>query len=432
MESPREKQIIGLREVFQEFDKQGIQYCILRNYEFLLGDPMSVESVDTVISCNDIQKVDSILHSLKFTKRTQQFSRAHKAYFKFIGTERISFDIQVDGIHWNDMAYLDEEVLSRRVKVQDFYVLSDNDSFIMFLAHSILGKRRFKNKYQRLLSELFLRIDQKIVLQGLSGIFSTNYAQNLLQRVRKKTLPSTPFYNYITLFLLNKPRRILTLGSLSFRWLWQRKNPFKLSPLISVVGPDGAGKSTAVLALSSFLEKNGRKTKTVYSGRGRDNILPIRTLGRKYKSREKKQDVKKKIKQISLKRKLLYTLMAPTYALDLYLRYLTQMLPSRIKGEIVLTDRYGTDIILMKHVPFWFKKFFYSLFPNPTFSIYLYNDSLTLHERRPEEPIEELERQMEIFTKLSYSLTRKTTNELEDHTFLIKKASTTLEKNWYY
>ena len=35
MESPREKQIIGLREVFQEFDKQGIQYCIIRNYEFL-------------------------------------------------------------------------------------------------------------------------------------------------------------------------------------------------------------------------------------------------------------------------------------------------------------------------------------------------------------------------------------------------------------
>ena len=61
------------------------------------------------------------------------------------------FDIQVGGIHWNDMPYLGEEVLNNRVKKSYFYVPSDNDTFVMLLTHSILGKRYFKPKYKKIL-----------------------------------------------------------------------------------------------------------------------------------------------------------------------------------------------------------------------------------------------------------------------------------------
>ena len=65
----------------------------------------------------------------------------------------------------------------------------------------------------------------------------------------------------------------------------------------------------------------------------------------------------------------------------------------------------------MRNVPFFFKRIFLSLFPKPTISIYLHNDAEILHQRRPEEPIIELNRQMNIFDQFNYSLTLKTNDK---------------------
>ena len=123
--------------------------------------------------------------------------------------------------------------------------------------------------------------------------------------------------------------------------------------------------------------------------------------------------------------------MAPIYTLDLLLRYYLKMLPKRLKGNIVLTDRYGSDIILMKNVPFWYKKFLYSLFPKPTISIFMYNTPQILYARRPEETLSDLAGQMNIFTKFKYTLSVKSTN-LEQDTKRIKNfVFTKLLQKWY-
>ena len=54
----------------------------------------------------------------------------------------------------------------------------------------------------------------------------------------------------------------------------------------------------------------------------------------------------------------------------------------------------------MKHVPLGLKRFFFHLFPRPTITFYLHNSAAILHERRPEESIEELERQMNLFEQM--------------------------------
>ena len=73
-----------------------------------------------------------------------------------------------------------------------------------------------------------------------------------------------------------------------FRWLkW--KKLFVAYPLISVVGPDGSGKSSLTKNIISFLKKHGYSATLVYNGRGRDHILPMTKLGFAYKIREKKK-----------------------------------------------------------------------------------------------------------------------------------------------
>ena len=133
----------------------------------------------------------------------------------------------------------------------------------------------------------------------------------------------------------------------------------------------------------------------------------------------------------NFKRRLLYTCAAPVFTLDLLLRYLFYILPLRMKKRIVLTDRYCSDIILMKNVPYGFKKVLLSLFPKPTASIFLYNSPEVLHQRRPEEPVSELARQMDIFDKQNFSLSIKTSNKEADRKRIKKYVLNKLTYNWF-
>src|SRR3989344_5878993 len=408
-----------LKSVLQQLSAQSINYCILRNYEFLLGSSDPIESLDVAVSKDSWPKLDSLLCNLGFTRRKQQFSLRHKAYFRFIGKQHVSFDVQVGGVYWNDLLYLDEKIIRHRVKKDYFYVPSENDTFVLLLTHSILGKRRFKPKYQQILR--LSKVDKGYVITNLSKIFNPKIAEQLFEKVQQNKFEEIPIRKLVAYFILKKPQNSFILSALFCRWVWQRKNRFRLSPLISVLGPDGAGKSTLVDTLTTYLQQTGRKTAVVYMGRGRGHVLPITKLGQKYKRKEKQDNptptlekisLKRSLKnsnfgkyiiclmpklrlfqilfrslrinnlimQTSLKKRLTYTLYSPVFTLDLLLRYYLKILPSRFQKKIVLTDRYCSDIILMKNVPLWLKKLLLSLFPRPTLTLFLYNTPEILHQ----------------------------------------------------
>ena len=410
------------------FNKASIKYCLLRNYEFLFNYSLNAESLDASISKESMSKAHEILIFQGFSERKQQFSLCHRSYFKIVELDKISFDIQIGGVYWNDLLYLTEEIFQRRIAKDNVFVLSNNDLVLMLITHSILGKRYFKSKYQRIINNQFC--DENDVYVSLAKLFNKSIAARLMQLRRENLLPIINPYYPLIVFLVKKPSRLITIGKLSVRWIRQRKNIFRLAPLVSIVGPDGAGKSSLTNYLYWFLQSKGRKSVVVYAGRGRNHLLPITALGRKYKRAEKHKE-NSVSNTYYFKKKVIYTISSIIFTLDLFLLYFITILPQRLAGNIVLTDRYCTDIVLMKYVPFSIKRIYLFLFPRPSLSIYLYNNVEILHQRRLEESVEELKRQMEIFEKFSYDLKLETNAQEENQEKIAAFVFRYLLRNWH-
>lgn len=432
-----------IKETLTELDRQGIRYCILRNYEFLLEKrttlSKSEKSIDLVIPKSEYPAFHKLMVQQGFTRRKKlSYSLKHVPYFRFQGVEAISFDVQIGGVHWNDMCYLDEKhLITNRVQKSFFYVPSDNDAFVMLLVHSILGKRYFKPEYQKTVSSLVHTVDAKYVTERLAEIFSRKQAGKLYRLARegkfKEIVEKRHFL--ITLFIGRSISHLATFLPLLLRYVKHEKKIGTATPLISIIGPDGAGKSTLVEALAQHLREQNKRVFVAYTGRGRNHILPMGRIGRAYKGKERKKDrIIKPTSSARTYRKVLYTLAAPVFTLDLLLRYLLIIGPQRRAKHIIITDRYGSDIFLMEHVPLLFRKFLLRLFPKPTMTFYLYNSPEILHQRRPEESIPGLEQQLRLFQALEGYLKPikiKTDDEKATSQKVIQEVMAHLFHNWF-
>src|SRR3989344_4139100 len=182
------------KKIFSAFDQQAIRYCVLRNFEFLYDSNFFWEGLDTVIAKDDYEKTRSILLQQGFSQRKPQFSLQHKAFFKLVNGVKVSFDIQVGGVYWNDLRYMGESIIANRIRKDFFYVPSDNDTFLMLLVHSILGKRGFKPKYQQIISSLLEqgRVDENKILQDLSELFTKRMAKKIVSLAKAKQFEKIP------------------------------------------------------------------------------------------------------------------------------------------------------------------------------------------------------------------------------------------------
>ncbi len=421
-----------LQTLLEEWNHQQIRYALIRNYEFLLDahEPPGFD-LDIVVAEEDYLRIESVLISHGFIKYPQQFSLRHQGFGKYFpqSQKKIGLDIQVGGIHWNDIPYLAaEQVLPRRVFREFFYTLSEEDELVMYICHSLLGKRYFKEKYKQKITEL-LQKDTNIVnvQKNLTTIFNQPISQRLITAIQLGDFSALEkkSYRYATYYVIKNKKNIFQFIKLSVRWFWQ-KGLLRNYPLISFIGPDGSGKTWNAEQLRRVLVENNRNAVVIYTGRGKGNILPIKKIAGIYKRTEEKTTDKKN--------KLVYILAAPVYTIDLLFRYFFRIVPKRMEKKIVITDRYGSDVLLMKHVPLWFKKVLFSLFPKPTLAFYLYNDPEVLYERRKQQSPEELQRQMELFghlVKKFQALPIKTNDPEQDSQMIAQRTFTYLFQNRY-
>jgi len=374
------------KEVLQKWNNAHIRYCVLRNYTHLLIGYGHAYDLDISIHHEDYKEAETILLDHGFLKKTKQFDHAHQGYVYITkDMQKIGFDIQKGGVYWNNMRYLDQHMFKQRKKQGSIFTLSDTDAYVMYLCHSILGKRYMKAEYKKAIEKL--TIHKQKVIPILSEIFSPSWARWLIQKVTEKKWEDIlgKKYRLIFCFIMKKGRG-MKLFPLFFRWLYEKK--IRSYPILACIGPDGSGKTTITREIRKVLRKRNIPVEIIYFGRGKKNILPVKKAGSIFKKREQHTNI--------FLKKCIYSAAAPVYTIDLMLRYIS--IARKRRTRIVLTDRYGTDILIIPYTPLWLKKFFFNLFPTPSIALYLHAHPEDLYKRKQQQSPKELARQMKLFT----------------------------------
>lgn len=400
------------RNILIKLTKAQIDYVLIRNFDCLVKNkPYTEKDVDILILKKDCSRMIGLMQKEGFKKLMICPSAGHIGFVKYIDGNFLSFHYHVGGVAGSNIPYLDaESLLNRKQQKNQINITSDEDIFLAILFHSVLDGIKIKPKYKKELNKLIVNnLDGRYIENTLMTRFTPQITKKILLylqqndyfRIEKIISRIQRNYKYGTWL------RILKLmKSTLFKAIWGAWRITKNAPLVSFIGMDGTGKTTMTRMLKAKLDRSLITNTVIYTGRGRNNILPIQFFAKPFVSKTNETEKKSRQNKLSLQEnitlltKVMRTLSAPVFAFDLFLRYWLVIWLKRKTKQIVITDRYSTDILLMKNVPALAKKVLYLFFPKPTPTIYLYNDPKILHKRKPDHSLQDLYRQKKIFARI--------------------------------
>lgn len=407
------KLTLDAQNILDKLNQAQIDYILIRNFDCLIRNkPYNEKDVDVLISRKDCSKLTELMQTEGFKKLMICPSAGHIGFAKYIDGKFLSFHYHVGGVAGSNIPYLDAEpLLNRKHQKNRINIVSDEDRFLVVLLHSVLDgtkiKPRYKNELDKLLNHnldwtyientLNSKLNPAIAPKLLLYLQQNNYAR--IEQIIPRIQNDFKYGNYTKVIQLIKSNII--------KLIWGIWRLTQNAPLVSFIGMDGTGKTTMTNLLKKKLDRSLITNELVYTGRGKNNILPIQFFAKPFVNKTDKVETISKKNKLSIHEnthlftKIMRTLSAPLFALDLFLRYWIVIWPKRKTKQIVLTDRYSTDILLMKNVPALVKKILYLFFLKPTLIIYLYNHPNILHKRKPDHPIQDLYRQQKIFAQIN-------------------------------
>ena len=411
---------IFLTDLFKLLNGEGIDYCVLRNYETL---PKEIRGTD-------IDLLVSPAHKVRFWELTKK--AAEQNAFQLLQVYEKSFHIN----HYKFYNQLSGEVI--RLDVMDKVGAL---CFEFFSAHEILNEKQFNGA---LFTPKLEHEVSTVLLQNwfsLRGKLKTKYYESirLLSNVEKQNFYEILDNKVGTTYSKLLPDKLLSDldGINSFlkksrgkvMLSYYLRNPFEtfvnsiyllkitikrlLFPpglFVVLAGPDGSGKSTIINKVAALLDK-------VYPSISIEHLHP--------KLLPRLQDIKKKIisqkvegfknsewEMRNQKKSFLKSLITVTYyTLNYILGYFLIIFPKLVKGELVLYDRYCYDFLIDPKskgimLPEFIVKIFLFFIPKPNKGIFLYVDPSKLINRKNEIPIEEVEVQIKRFRALVHNDSR--------------------------
>ncbi len=146
------------KEILEKLNKERVEYLILRNYR----DFKNEKDVDIVISKKDKLKVNKIAGKFGLKKG---IDFGHYLSYK---NEFVWLDIRIGGIVYRGFLFENfDRVFSRKKKFGEVYVLSDEDSLVHLVLHSIIDKKFYKEKYIREIEKLIKSVGEKKLIEIL-------------------------------------------------------------------------------------------------------------------------------------------------------------------------------------------------------------------------------------------------------------------------
>src|SRR5712691_12957988 len=388
-----------LLSVFELFDRSGIPYCVLHGYE---SYPQRVKSdVDCVIDPRVTPaQIFALLHR-NSASLGAEVVRCRGYYFVLAGrnndgshcflTLDLGVDCELDGLPF----YTASEVLEGRRRHHQFWIPAAHMEFGCFLARSV-AKGNLDEGRARKLSSLYRQDAARCKIQVarfwgtqssaliLSAARSGDWRQvsqrlsRLRAELRRRVIVRAP-----KRFIGHKVRGFVNRMSR----LWR---PDGLS--VVLLGPDGAGKSSLIEALSGRVV--GAFSRSACWG-----FAP--PLHRLLNRRRYPTDQPHALPS----RSLLTSLVRAAYWLLYYTFGYVTLHAALARSTLVLNDRHFVDILVdAKRYryggPQWLLRLIWRVIPKPDLVVLLDAPAETLQSRKQEVPFDETARQRRAYLSL--------------------------------
>ncbi|MHB9073697.1 MAG: nucleoside/nucleotide kinase family protein [Desulfobaccales bacterium] len=399
-----------LNELFRRLEHNKITYGVLKHFDQLPDRPS--RDVDIWVMKDHFQEYIRIMFGVAQAQGWQFLARfllpgyLNAGGYFFIKNHGENHICELDALpffHWRGISYLDESILPKHIRTHKngFKVVSPGiEAAAMIFRGGMMGviKETDREKIVECLND-----DPYSFLEALQRPFGRQCAEMIMEAALARK------WDFLEQNMRSFRRTIVKRALLSHpasqmrQWLKYLGGKVKahLHPshgfFLVLVGPDGVGKSTiAKLLIESEFAKKAFLDRVFYYRRFQIPWL------KKIVQRGKQLDVAMFATEINNDGMVdqLPPLKAAIYSMFLALEYfLGHYYVQRLKpnGGLMVFDRYFYDYLVFQDFlccPRWLLKFLAQIVPRPDATIYLENDARTIHSRKLEWPLEEIERQV--------------------------------------
>ena len=408
-----------LAALFQSLNREGIKYCVLRDYE---GLPQEFRSdIDFLVNAEDRLVFQSILTEITTQRgwHLVKHVRKYALWFFYFTPARPGgegrFILHVDlfyTIAWKGFAYLQAQDITReRMSYKTFYIPRPCHEAAVLLLKDLLHVGCVRPKYRARIQSL-IQQDADGLRSCLEPDFGRNLAHFLAEaamqgkwdqiEARRRVLQWAMVWRAFT-------RAPMAQMVETWRWAWGHlRQPFSHSAgvFIVVLGSDGCGKTTVIYELMALLEKLFTRLRRLAFN---FNTVP-HILGDLRDWRQKRRRKVHASPDLIIREGPRLTPF-PIWRALAHLAYHTVgfllgyvlLFVAGWRGELIIVERYFYDYFVQPSyacIPRWLLKAILRLFPKPDAVIYLHGDPQLVHDRKPELPVNEIKRQQAIFTNL--------------------------------
>lgn len=379
-----------LTQFFNELNSKSIHYCVLRNYQSL---PESTDGSDLDILINKKDKN-------KFMHLFDTFIKANKLNLVSVINDKqcpkycisneywgIQIDVFKGSVHFGKRELINSAILFKNTQdYQGVLVLHPKVGALLAFLKELLNNKKCDQKY---IEDLKLQFHNQKIEEELLEQFRPEFSQYLNQHLNH----------------LNDGHQSALYQIAKAEFKRSRLSGFKNKIgrffhkpgyTISFLGTDGSGKSTIIDNIRPLL--NEAFHKKVYYEHMRPNRFPsiARLMGRKEEFSGPVTNPHDSEPSGLIGSFLRWSY----YMLDYTLGYYIKIYPKKaIRSCVWIFDRYYYDYLIDPkrgriNLPQWILKLGQFIIPEPDIIVCLGADAETIHNRKPELPLKEVERQV--------------------------------------
>lgn len=379
---------------FNQLNAENLQYAVLRNYENL---PTSCggSDLDLWVAKKDAIRVKKILQHISVNTQCPLVSILQDVQcpkYCFQGTE---FGVQIDlfiGVIpcLNDILFTEQEIQNHLTKYNEIAIIDDNFAALIALLKEVLNNGKVADKYIDPILNSNVYTDD--YLTALLNHFPDVFVSTLKTAIAKKSIKEeAKKLQQLGIAVFNKRSVLTTLRKL----LRITKQP---GFTIAFLGTDGSGKSTIIDAITPILNEG------FHNGIRYEHMRPNYLSSLAEVTGKKKKDKPRTVCEDPHGSKpsgyVGSLVRVSYYMIDYTWGYFRKIFMDKsVRSHVWFFDRYFYDYIndplrARINLPHWLLSFFGWFIPSPNLVLCFGTDAEKIHVRKPELPLEEVERQV--------------------------------------